>query len=80
MLISSMTDEQLTSNANQIKDIVIFQLEKEGLLNKPAKEICETYAVILHRRGFFGKIIDKMMGIEGDRLIISMVKMLEPPQ
>ena len=75
-----MTDEQLTSNANLIKEVIVAQLEKEGLLTKPAQEICETYAVIMHRRGFFGKIIDKMMGVEHDRLVISIVKMLEPPQ
>lgn len=74
MLISSMTDEQLTANANQIKEVIIETLGKKGLLTKTAEEINQTYAVVLHRRGFFGRVIDKMLGVEGDRLVISVVK------
>lgn len=76
MLISSMTDEQLTGNANQIKEVIVDFLGREGLLTKTPQEINETYAVVLHRRGFFGKVIDKMMGLEGDRLVITLVKVV----
>lgn len=76
MLMSSMTDEQLTANSNQIKEVIVDFLGKEGLLTKTAEEINQTYAVVLHRRGFFGKVIDKLIGVEGDRLVITLVKVV----
>jgi len=76
MYMSSMTDDDLTANSNTIKEIIVNLLEEEGLLTKSAQEINETYAVIIHRRGFFGKIIDKMLGVEGDKQKITLVKVL----
>jgi hypothetical protein len=76
MLISSMTDEQLPTNANQIKEVIVDFLGKQGLLTKTAEEINQTYALVLHRRGFFGKVIDKLIGVEGDRLVITLVKVV----
>jgi len=76
MFLSQMTDEQLTMNANQIKDVVLEALDQEGLLKKSAEEIGSEYAVVIHRKGFFGRFIDKMLHVQGERLHITVVKMV----
>lgn len=77
MLVTNLTDEQQTANANLVKDILLFSLEKEGLLTKPAQEITESYAIVLHRKGFFGTIIDKLFNFEDKGLKITIVKLVQ---
>jgi hypothetical protein len=47
--------EEMLQNANAVKETILYALEREGLLKKPAQEIGEAYAIILHKRGWLGK-------------------------
>lgn len=76
MLVSTMTDDQLTALANSVKEQLLETLADEGALKEEAQALSEKYAVILHRRGFFGRIIDKMFGVSNDNLLITVVKVL----
>lgn len=78
MMLSSMTDEQLTAMANSVKEHLILKLEDEGKLTASAEEILGHYAVVLHRRGFFGSIIDRLLFKETDKnaLLVSVVRIV----
>lgn len=56
MTLYSMDIEQLTSNLNVAKEMLLEALEREGLLKGSAKEIGEKYAVIIHKRGWLGSL------------------------
>lgn len=66
MNVYTMTTEDMTRNANQIKEIVICSLEREGLLNRPSKEKCikiKAFASnisILEQTLLFQKLVNKM--------------------
>lgn len=62
--ICSSDSEEMVTQANIIKDVVLEALEREGLLTKPAKEIGEMYAVVFHKRGWFGACWAKCFGDE----------------
>ncbi len=47
--------EEMLRNANVVKEALLCGLEREGLLKKSAQEIGETYAIVLHKRGWLGK-------------------------
>lgn len=70
-----MTTEDMTRNANQIKEIVICSLEREGLLNRPSKEICDNYIISLGKPSIFGNAMKFVLGGKDDshRFIFSKV-------
>lgn len=73
----TMSLEELTINANLSKEILLSVLDKEGLLKESAETLNSKYAVVIHPKGFFGKIIDKLRGIDSsDNLQVSVVKVL----
>jgi hypothetical protein len=78
MEIYSQGLEDMMRQANVVKDTVLEALEKEGLLKKPAKEIGEQYAVVIHKRGWLGHFMAKWFG-DGEAaksLRVNMVKVL----
>ena len=62
MNIYSMDLEDLTKSANVIKESLLFALERDGLLKKPAKEVAEAYVVVLHKRGWLGELFRWVWG------------------
>jgi len=66
----------LTENANNIKEAVLMAMERNGLLTKPAAEIARDYAVVLHKRGWLGRLFRRICGGEAseDTLAIEIVK------
>lgn len=56
----SMDIADMNKNANVVKEAVLFSLEKEGLLKKPAVEIAAEYAIVVSKVGWFGKLWKKL--------------------
>jgi hypothetical protein len=56
MQIYSLDIEDMTQNANIVKEAMLAVLEKEGLLKKPAHEIAAEYAVIISKPGWLGQL------------------------
>lgn len=50
-----VTTEDLTKTANSVKECLLHALERDGLLTKKAEEICQTYAVVVSKPGWFGR-------------------------
>ncbi len=73
----TMDKEQLQANANQIKEVVVGQLVFDGKLTETqAEEFMRNTAVILYEVGFFGKMIDKLLGGKDKEIHYRMVRML----
>lgn len=70
--------EELTGNANSIKEVLLNVLDREGLLKEPAETLNSKFAVVIHQKGFFGRVIDKLRGVSDDseNLQISIVRVL----
>lgn len=71
--VYSYTEMDLQKFANQVKDLVIEELEKEKLISKSAEEIASSYCVCLTKKGLFGRFFDKVNHKDDDkevRLII----------
>lgn len=70
--------EELTGNANSIKEVLLNALDREGLLKEPAETLNSKFAVVIHQKGFFGRVIDKLRGVSDDseNLQISIVRVL----
>lgn len=78
MVVYTLDAEDMTRNANVIKETVLSGLEAQGFL-KPgqALEISEKYAVILHKKGWLGSFWDKWFeGIKEGSFRISFVKIV----
>ena len=77
MYVYSISAEDMTKNANVVKETVLAGLEREGLLKKAAKEIAEEYAIVIHKRGWMGSLWDKWFeGVEKDCFRVSFVKVI----
>lgn len=55
MQLYSFSSEDLTGNANAIKDTLLEQLERDDLLKSSAEHIAKHYVVVLHKPSAFGK-------------------------
>lgn len=62
MKIYEMELAQMTEMGNTVKETILFALERDGLLNKPATEIASAYAVVLVEPGVLGKLFRKLVG------------------
>jgi hypothetical protein len=60
MTLYSMSIDDMTENANTVKECLLFTLEREGLLKKPATEIAEEYAIVCSKPGWFGTLWKKL--------------------
>lgn len=64
----------LTKNCNLVKEILLSALERDGLLKKPAAEICQDYAVVLAEPGWLGRLFRKVTGEKDGDLQIRILK------
>jgi hypothetical protein len=76
MKIYSIDIDNLTEIANQVKEVLLDKLEREGVAIN-SKELSETYAVVITRPGMLGKIIQKHIGKGDTELFISVVKFIK---
>lgn len=67
MMVYSMTHEDLNKNANAVKEAILGALERDGLLNKPADDICASYIVTLSEPGWFGRLFKRIRGQEAPK-------------
>jgi hypothetical protein len=72
----TFSPEELTSNANLVKEVIVSALESEGLLLRPASEICERYAVLHVKRGLLGRIYDILRKEKEDVRLYKVVKIV----
>lgn len=78
MIMYTLGSEDMTQNANIIKEVVLSGLENQGFL-KPgqAKELGERYAIVMHKKGWLGQLWDKWFeGIKEGSFRISFVKIV----
>jgi hypothetical protein len=75
----SFDDTTIISFANQIKELALFVMERDGLLD-PKLRVAERYAFVLSSRGVLGKLIDKLLNQndDGDLLGVSFVEVCKP--
>lgn len=67
----------IQEHANHTKDALLTALEKEGLLKDTAENISSKYIVIIGKKNLFGKIFDKICGINDDKDYYQIVKTVE---
>lgn len=78
--ISSYSDLELTEVANQIKEILLLGLEKEGLIKNSAN-ISANYAIVVAKKNLLGRAVDLITGRkpEDDNLSrLILVKIVAP--
>lgn len=69
----SFTAEDLTHELNVSKELLLKQLERDGVL-KDAKSLCETYAVTVIESETFGSLFAKARKFIKDKLYHQVVK------
>jgi hypothetical protein len=74
MNMYTVSIEDLQSNANCATEVLLNKLEEDGHI-KSAKAILEKYSIIAVKKGTLGKIMDKLLGLEDDRVYYKAVKL-----
>lgn len=72
--IYSMTSDDLTANANVVKEQVLAALSRDGLLKAPPEEIAEKYPVVVVKSGILGRLFRKIQGLEPNKLEVQVLK------
>jgi len=63
MRVYSMEVEELTEALNLGKEAILAGLEKDGFLKEgQAKTLGEMYALVIHKKGWFGTLWDRLFG------------------
>jgi len=74
----SYTNENLTNVLNQGKDILAAGLADEGLIDIVlAEKIATEYALVVRKRNFFGRLLDRMWKKDKDGIRVAFVKVIE---
>ena len=60
MNIYTLGIDDLNTNANTTKETLLYALERDGLLTKKAEEIAANYVVVVHKKGWLGRLFDKL--------------------
>lgn len=60
MNIYTLGIDDLNTNANTTKEALLYALERDGLLTKKAEEIAANYTVVVHKKGWLGRLFDKL--------------------
>ena len=78
MHLYTLDVDDMQKNANIIKECVLVGLEREGLLKGAAADIGTRYAVVLHKKGWFGQFLEKLFdGIKEGSFKITFVKIID---
>lgn len=77
MNIYNMTEKDLSDSSNTVKDNVIMAMVKEGYISKEkGEEFGTNYGVIAHTKGLLGRTLDKLLGVEDSRPVVTVVKII----
>jgi hypothetical protein len=57
------TEDDLVANANTVKEMVLEQLEIDGVIES-AEKLALSYIIVAQKKGMFGKAWDKVWGID----------------
>jgi len=78
MKVYSHTVEDMTRDANAVKEAVVFALERDGLLNGRAEDVLSKYVVVLHEKGWLGRLFRRFNGEEdkGEGLAVTVTKVV----
>jgi hypothetical protein len=77
----NLTSEQLTCEMNKGKELLMEQLERDGLLKAKAQDINEYYAITLVHDNSLGSAIKKFLKIEDKgRYVVVCVGEREKPE
>jgi len=67
--------DSMTKNANLCKEMIIDKLFKDGIINQEiASEYMEKYQIIIVKKSWFKKWMDKFAKNEDDTYIYKLVK------
>lgn len=72
----SFTPTELQNAANVVKESVLTALERDGVI-ADSTALCERYAVVLVSRGWFGRVLDKVFGVEQGAVQFRLVRVLD---
>jgi hypothetical protein len=73
-----MDAEELQNFANKVKEILLQRMDAEGHLATGSEELVTKYAVVVHKPGFLGKLLERVQDGKPDpeRLTIRIVKIV----
>lgn len=73
----TMSARALTESANQFKEIFTKQMLKEGVIDKDQINKMNQYCVVVHEKGFFGSLWDKIQfKKDSSDMVITVVKVV----
>lgn len=62
MEVFNFTADDLTTESNKVKELLLQELERQGLLRVPASKVCSEWAIVVHKPSWFGQVISKAIG------------------
>lgn len=71
----TLTNGQMQQIANQVKELLLAHLEVEGVISD-SKRLCETYAIVVTKKGWLGSFMDKVLRRTGDETKLVVVRVL----
>ena len=75
MMAYTFTESDLTEICNQAKEILVESMAVNGFItDDQCDEINQTYAIVVKRKGWFGKMWDKLHGADENSVQIAVVK------
>jgi len=69
-----MTWQELTAALNTGKEVLLGRLEADGVIVS-AEAVGQQYALIAVEKGLFGKLLDKVFGLQEGKTYIRAVKL-----
>jgi len=74
----SFTIATLTEQSNDLKEIFLEAMQKEGHISKEQVDEMNKYCFVIAEKSFFGKIWDRLWKNDPDAAKIIVVKVLNP--
>jgi len=72
MSLYSFTDKDITTTVNIAKEVTLAGMAREGFLTGEQYNILiKDYVIVVVKKGWFGKLFDKVRGIDSDPNSIS---------
>ena len=75
----SFTETDIQSNSNIVKEVVVRGLANDGFIDKDnVEDILNKYAIVVVRKGWLGKTIDKIFFNKDDKdaMKLTLVKLI----
>lgn len=74
-----LTAGGLMKTSNQVKEILLDSLERDGLLKESAEWIAQRYTIVVTEKGWLGKAFDALLGNKDESgLFICTLKAVTP--